>query len=212
MLRTLLCALALTFAAPAWAQEEELRAAPGSIAYGIIENANAEGVFDIVHNGRVSVRHLASGLRCDFATEGDGGRIVLYPGLPRGEDVSCDWNDGREFRTLYATRFPYRTNVEEQIAGAVDAIRTRFPEAQGFPPVQPDNTTQIPPRRSTQFIVMRDGRRFYTHASVAQVGDWIIKLRYSVYAADEAEARRGEEMARGLFEEALRQLEAPPNL
>jgi hypothetical protein len=212
MMRVLLCALALTLAAPAWAQEEEPTAAPGSIAIGMIENANADGVFDIIHNGQVSVRHLGSGLRCDFERDGAGGRIVLYPGLPRGDDVACDYNDGREFITLYATRFPYRTTVEEQINGAIEAIRTRFPDAQGLPPSTPDAAGRTPPRRSSQFIVMRNGQRMYTYAGVAQVGDWIIKVRYSVFAADDAAARQGETNARALLDYTLSSMEAPPNL
>jgi hypothetical protein len=153
------------------------------------------------------VRHVGSGLMCHFRREGEGGRLMLYPGLPRGDNVSCDSNDGREYVTLYATRFPFNTTLDEQIAGAEEAIRHRFPDAIPFPSANAD-----PSRRHAQFIVTHHGERTYTRASVARVGDWIIKLRYSVRAPDDASAVAAEQTAAALFEGALSEIVAPPNL
>ena len=212
MMRRLLFVLALSLAAPAWAQgtEDEPQAAPGSIAIGMIEEANADGVFEIVHNGQVSVRHTASGMRCDFARNGDGGRLVLFPNLPRGDDVACDWNDGQTFTTLYATRYPFNSTLAEQIDGAAAAIRRHFPNAETYPGDVEQNTDDgLPTRRTTRFIVMREGQRYYSRVSVARVGSWIVKLRYSAPAPDAAAAADADRMGDGLMDGALQEMLAP---
>lgn len=212
-MRALVCALAFAFAAPAWAQTgAEPTAAPGSIAYGMIENAEANGVFELVHDGHVTVRHVGSGLVCHFLRDGAGGRLVLYPGLPRGDNVSCDSHDGRVYVTLYATRFPFRTTLDEQVEGAETVIRQRFPDAQPLPLSAEFRSDQVPPRRTVQFIVTRDGERTYTSASVAQVGDWIIKLRYSARAPDARAALEAEAVSTRIFDGALAEMVPPPNL
>jgi len=211
-MRRLLLSLAFALsAAPAFAQgtEAEPQAAPGSIGYGIIENADAEGVFELVHDGRVTLRHIGSGLICRFQRDGEGGRIILYSGLPRGDDVACDMDEGGATTTLFATRFPFATSLDEQIAGAEQAIRNRFPSAvpyQGETRVSTDT-----PNRTVQFFIARDGERYYTRASVAQVGPWTIKMRYSRRAADEAAAREGELASNLLFAATLREIGTRPD-
>lgn len=212
-MRRLAIALAL-MVQPAFAQgtEEEPTAAPGSIAYGMIENAEANGVFELVHDGQVTVRHIGSGLICHFALDGEGGELRLYPGLPRGDNVSCDNSSADQYVTLYATRFPFQTTLDEQIEGADAAIRQRFPDAQPFPAPSEDPPDALPPRRHVQFIVTLNGQRTYTRATIAQVGDWIIKLRYSAVAPDDAAATQGEVTSNALFEAALAEMVPPPNL
>jgi hypothetical protein len=205
------CALALALAATAAAQEEEPTAAPGSIAIGIIENANAEGVFDIVHNGQVSVRHIRSGLACHFARNGAGARIVLFRGLPRGDDVACDTTDGRESITLYATRYPQTSSLDEQMAVAEQALRTRFPNATPHAPTLAADGV-APPFRSVEYIVARpgDGARMYTRAAVAIISGWSIKLRYTLLAPDDATAAQGERTSLALWRAALADVMANP--
>jgi hypothetical protein len=205
-MRAWVCALAFAFAAPAWAQDPTT--APGAIATNLIQDASAQGVFEPVSSGQVTLRHIGSGLVCHFARDGAGARLVLYAGLPRGDNVSCDAQDGRTYVTLYATRFPFRTTLAEQVEGAEAAIRQRFPDAQALP--QPAEAN--PARRTIHFIVTRDGERVYTSASIAQVGDWIIKLRYSERAADGQAALTAEAAANRIFEAALAEMVAPPNL
>ncbi len=214
-MRSLLCAVALVAcAAQAYAQgtEAEPQAAPGSLAIGMIEQADAEGVFELVHDGQVTVRHVGSGMICHFLRSGDGGRLILYPGLPRGDNVACDFNDGREFFTIYATRFPFRTTLDEQINGASTAIRQHFPDARPYPAASDAATDTVMAHRTVEFIVTREGVRSYTRASVAQVGDWIIKVRYTIAAPDDAAARQAQATAGGIFAGALSEIIAPPNL
>lgn len=218
-MRRLLLSLAFAMsAAPAFAQgtEEEPQAAPGSIATGMIEQADAIGIFDIVHNGQVSVRHLRSGLRCDFDREGNG-RIIVFappPGapnadttIPRGDDVACDMTEGQVHLRFFATRYPFGSTLEEQINGVETAILRRDPAAARQPgTVVRDTEDGLPMRRTTRFILTQNGTRIFTSASVARIGDWILKLRYTAPAADDAAAARADANAALAFDAALRQI------
>jgi hypothetical protein len=185
MLKQALFALAL-IATPAFADppEEEITAAPGSIAYGMIEEANAEGVFDIVHNGQVSVRHLASGLRCDFDRDGDGSRIVLFQGLPRGDDVACDTQHETEFFTIYATRYPDGRNLAAVLNEAEAVIRNRFPGATPAPAAVNVSSEDLPEQRARHFLVDIDGRQHFTSVAVAQANGWTYKVRFTTLVED----------------------------
>ena len=215
-MRQLLCALVFAIVAtPAFADppEGELTAAPGSIAIGMIERADAIDVFDIVHNGQVSVRHLGSGLRCHFMRDGAGGRIMLFPGLPRGDDVACDTTDGRENVTLYATRLPFPSTLEELLGSANAALHSHFPNAQAYAASQEMASDGItPPLRTSQFLVQRaDGARIYMRISVAQVGAWVIKQRYATLAPDDEAARQGEQTSSMSFAGVLGEIVATPS-
>lgn len=213
-MRWLAFVLALTCAAPAFAQgtEAEPQAAPASIAIGMIENADADGVFELVHDGRTTVRHIGSGLICRFENDGAGGRLILYPNnLPRGDDIACEWREGGDITLLYATRYPFNSTLQEQIAGAEAAIRARTPDASPYPGATETGTDDgLPLRRSTRFIATRDGERMFMRASVARVGSWIIKLRYNARAPDDAAAARADQLADALFDGALREIINPP--
>ena len=212
-MRWVVFALALALAGPAFAQGTEAapQAAPASIAIGMIEHAEADGVFELVHDSHATVRHVGSGLVCRFDDEGDGGRLILYPNLPRGDDVACDWNDGREFTTIYATRYPFNSTLQEQIDGATAAIRNRFGDAVAMPAATaPATDDGLPTRRTARFIVMREGQRYYTRASVARIGSWIIKLRHSAPAPDDDAAVEADERADALFSGALNGILNPP--
>lgn len=205
--------LALAFAAPVFAQgtEAEPQAAPASIALGLIETAQAEGVFELVHDSHTTVRHVGSGLVCHFGNDGAGGRIILYPNLPRGDDVACDWNDGRAFTTIYATRYPFNSTLQEQIEGATGAIRNRFGDAIAMPaPAAQTADDGLPTRRTARFIVMREGQRYYTRASVARIGSWIIKLRHSAPAPDDDAAAEADARADALMNGTLSEILNPP--
>lgn len=220
-MRRLLLTLAFALsAAPAFAQgtEEEPQAVPGSIAIGMIENADATGIFDIVHNGQVSVRHLRSGLRCDFDREGHG-RIIVFappasaappgepPAIPRGDDVACEMSEGATHLRYFATRYPFGSTLEEQIAAVESAITRRDRSATRYPgATMRDTEDGLPLRRTTRFIVTQNGTRLFTSASVARVGDWILKLRYTAPAPDDAAAAQADANAALAFDAALRQV------
>lgn len=209
-MRRLMFVLAIACATPAFAQGTEAapQAAPGSIGYGMIEQAEADGVFELVHDGQVTLRHIGSGLICHFPRNGDGGRLLLYPSnLPRGDDVACEWRDGNEVTILYATRYPFNSTLQEQIAGAETAIRQRTPNASPYPgQVESGTEDGLPLRRSTRFIATRNGERMFMRASVARVGSWIIKLRYNAPAPDDAAAVRADQLANSLINGALQEM------
>lgn len=218
-MRQLLLTLALAMgAAPAFAQGTEAapQAAPGSIAIGMIENADAIGIFDIVHNSQVSVRHIGSGLRCDFERDGAGGRLIVFPPapaaqtIPRGDDVACEMVHGATQERYFATRYPFNATLEEQIAGVEAAILRRDPNAAIYPGETVRGASDgLPARRTTRFLVTLNGTRAYTSASVARVGDWILKLRYTEPAPDDAAAAQADARAAAAFDSALREIIDP---
>lgn len=198
-MRSLACALIfLTIAAPALAQTAP---ADQQAARDLIAAGQGDGVFEPVFADadQIVVRHMPSGLVCRLAP-GNTNRLVIFPQSARGEDVACDSQDGRQYVTIYATRYPFETNLEEQAAGAENAIRQRFPDAQPFA------ASSAPANRTVQFIVTRDGQRTYTSASLAQVGQWVIKLRFSAPAPDDAAAHAAETQANALFNSILAEL------
>lgn len=213
MIRAVLLALALV-ATPAFADPpaEELTAAPGSIAIGMIEAANADGVFEIVHNGQVSVWHPASGLRCDFERDGEGGRIVLFAEFARGDNVACDQHDDSVAVTIYATRYPAPTTLQNQIEIANEAILYRFADAAPFESANTGDASSLSPARHVRYIATWNGERSLTRASVAIIGDWVFKMRYTQHAPDDAAAHEADSAATLFFTYTLSQIAAPGNL
>lgn len=223
-MRQLLLTLALALsAAPAFAQGTEAapQAAPGSIALGMIEAVRGEGIFEIVHNGQVAVRHTRSGLTCHFARDG-GGRLIIFepqrdpvrpdrePTIPRGDDVACEMNESGAQVRYFATRYPFGSTLEEQLAGVEAAIRRRDRSATSYPgETLRTSNDGLPDRRSARFIVTENGTRTFTRASVARVGDWIVKLRLSAPAPDDAAAARADQLADSLFDGALAEIISP---
>ncbi len=209
MRRLILAAAFALFVTPAFAQgtEADPQAAPGSIAIGMIETANAQGVFEIVDNGRVSVRHLGSGLTCHFAANGEGGRLMIFPQLARGEDVGCDFNGGAI--TLYATRYPFASTLDEQLAGAEAALRQRFADAR---PTDIDTAAGSVPQRAAAFLISVNGAPRFTSVHVAQIGDWTIKQRYTQRAGTDAEIAAAAQAATTHFAATLADISSPPNL
>lgn len=223
-MRQLLLTLALALsAAPAFAQGTEAapQAAPGSIALGMIEAVRGEGIFEIVHNGQVTVRHTRSGLTCHFARDG-GGRLIIFepqrdpafpnrePTIPRGDDVACEMNESGAQVRYFATRYPFGSTLEEQLAGVEAAIRRRDRSATSYPgETLRTSNDGLPDRRSARFIVTENGTRTFTRASVARVGDWIVKLRLSAPAPDDAAAARADQLADSLFDGALAEIISP---
>lgn len=223
-MRQLLLTLALALsAAPAFAQGTEAapQAAPGSIALGMIEAVRGEGIFEIVHNGQVTVRHTRSGLTCHFARDG-GGRLIIFepqrdpvrpdrePTIPRGDDVACEMNESGAQVRYFATRYPFGSTLEEQLAGVEAAIRRRDRSATSYPgETLRTSNDGLPDRRSARFIVTENGTRTFTRASVARVGDWIVKLRLSAPAPDDAAAARVDQLADSLFDGALAEIISP---
>ena len=209
MLRAAIIALAL-MAAPAFADppEEELTAAPGSIATGMIEGAEADGVFELVHNGQVSVRHVGSGMRCDFARDGAGGSLTLFRGLPRGDDVACDFDYPNYKLTLYASRYPDAPPLNELLAGAVQSLRQIYPDASPVETAYYMSVENAPANVAARFLLTRNGARHYSSVHVAQIGAWTIKQRYSAPARTQAAINQAEISASMMFQLMLIDLAA----
>ncbi|MBK8543773.1 MAG: hypothetical protein IPL62_09560 [Caulobacteraceae bacterium] len=144
-MRRLLLSLAFALSAPpAFAQgtEEEPQAAPGSIAIGMIEQVDGDGIFDLVHDGAVTVRHTRSGLICHFLRNGDGGRLIIFnpptdPAhsaeitIPRGDDVACEMEEGGAHIRYFATRYPFGSTLtnKSQALKPPSAAETPMPRA-----------------------------------------------------------------------------------
>ena len=133
-MRPLLCALALSLIALAPARadppEGELNASPGAIADGMIGDADAEGVFEVVPDEHlIAVRHTRSGLVCRM-DPAHANRLVIYPQAARGEDVGCESrSDSGEMIKLIATRYSVQATLDDQVRLTESLIRRQFPDA-----------------------------------------------------------------------------------
>jgi hypothetical protein len=209
-MRRLMCALALALiASPAFADPPrgEPRASSGAIGLELIADANAEGVFELLPSEphTIVLRHARSGLTCRMSADA-ANRLIVFPQAARGEDVACETTAAGETIVLFATRFSFATSLDEQIAGVEAAVQRHFPDAQPYAATREIASDTLPPHRSAAFIVTRAGQRTFTSASVAQIGDWVIKLRYTAPAADDAAARRAETTAGRTFAAALAEI------
>jgi hypothetical protein len=187
-----LCVLSFAIA-PASAQTEP-QASVGALALELVAQSNADGVFEPVPAEQlIVVRHGRSGLVCRLQPQNTN-RLVIFPQAARGEDVACDTTDGRESVTLYATRYSFQASLDELMQGATTAIRHRFPDARELPANVQVSREGLPAQQTSQFMVTRpeDGARMYTRASVAFVGDWAIKLRYTIVTPTPEAAQRAE--------------------
>lgn len=207
-MRTLFCALALSVfgLGPARADppQGELNASPSAIASGLIGDADAEGVFEIVPaEHQVAVRHLRSGLVCRMDPN-DANRLIIFPQAARGEDVGCETSNAREDIKLYATRFSFATNVNQQIQGASAAIQAHFPGATPYQMALRASSDGLPQSQSAHFIIRgENGARAYTRVSVAMIRGWVIKMRYTAPAASDASAQQDALMADRVWAEVL---------
>lgn len=191
----------------AWAAPAAAQTAPNALAQQLIAEGDATGVFEALPSERrVVVRHPRSGLVCRLAPD-NRNRLIIFPQAARGEDVACDSTDGAESITLYATRFSFETSLDELMAGAAAAIRQRFPDARELAPIA-DAADAAPASRSAHFAVTRadDGALMYTRVSIAFVGPWAIKLRYSIVTPDPEAVSRAEAAAAAIWSSALQEL------
>lgn len=210
-MRPLVCALALSLIALAPARadppEGDLNASPGAIASGMIGDANAEGVFEVVPDEHlIAVRHVRSGLVCRLDPN-YGNRLVIYPQAARGEDVACESrSDAGETIKLIATRYSVEAQLDVQIQLTDNLIRQQFPDAQPLP--ASTQTIGGARSRTIQYMVSRNGVPTYTRASIAVIGQWSYSLRYSTPAANAAAAARAEQTSAALWTATLGEITA----
>jgi len=197
-MRPLVVTVALSLAAtPALADAPQA-------ALDLIAGANAQGVFEAAASepGAIVVRHPRSGLVCRMGA-GATNRLLVFPQAARGEDVACETVIDGVTVVLFATRFSFATSLDEQIQGVESAIRQRYPDAAPYAATREISSDALPAHRTAAFFVRRDGARCFTSASVAQVGEWVIKLRYTAPAGDEEAARQAEAAAGRAFAATL---------
>jgi len=200
-MRPLIATVALSLiATPAFADAPQA-------ALDLISASNAQGVFEPAESepGAIVVRHPRSGLVCRMGA-GAANRLLVFAQAARGEDVACETMVDGVTIVVFATRFSFATSLDEQIQGVESAIRRRYPDAQPYAATRPISSDALPAHRAAAFFVSRDGARCFTSANVAQVGDWVIKLRYTAPAADEAAAAQAEAAAGRAFAATLADL------
>lgn len=115
-----------------------------------------------------------------------------------------------EVTSLYATRYAEGATIEDQLDGAEAAIRHRFSDARR---IEPSFTMSIEggaPHRARLYIVNIDGQRHLSLVSIAIVGEWVIKLRYTATAPDDEMQRQRELMAGAIMISALMKIDENP--
>lgn len=210
-MRRIICALALLWAAPAMAQQTPAAtstpgAAPApAAATALITAASAQDLFEAIpSDSQVVVRHTRSGLTCRMRSSWRN-RIIIFPDAARGEDVACETANASVNIRLYATRYSFRTTLDQQINGAIAVIRQTSPDARDYTPTVPQTFPGLPTTRSADFLLSRasDHAQMYSHVSVAMASGWVYVLRYSAPAADAAAAHQDEVAAHALWQSAL---------
>jgi hypothetical protein len=189
-----------------------------SYAASLIAAAEAEDLFDIVPGedqageNLARVRHRASGLVCLFGP-GRSNQLHVFPSLDRGEDVACDSTAIGEAQTIYATRYPGPTTLEDQLDGAVAAIRARIRNLQPMQAtmdIVPEETA-LPDQLSARFTYAGpNGIARYTRVSVAMVDGWVIKLRYTADAPEQNSLAQQDLMASFIWFSTLERMTQAP--
>lgn len=156
----------------------EQSAAAHARADAAIARVGAEDLFDNVTENQVAaVRHRASGMVCKA---GDDGALSLeiYPGSPRGDDVSCGANLLGAVMTTYATRYGEGYTAQNALDDSIAAIHQRFDDVK---PYQHDAVRMskdgIPSPLTARFEATFEGKKVFTRTSTVEVGEWIIAQR-----------------------------------
>lgn len=162
---------------------------PAVLAAAILEQAGVTDLFDVVPDDEhVRIRHRASGMICRFNTDREP-RIVVFDGLPRGEDVGCDYEEMGSDITLYFTRYAEPTTIEEQIGIANNAIINRFANAKPYETTMEmtRDGLELPASLTVQYTISDSAGKRFTRASVAMHNGWVIKMRYTSGVVTEEE-------------------------
>ena len=179
--------------------------ATSAAAAALIAAASAQDLFEALPSDtQIVVRHTRSGLTCRMRASW-ANRVVIFPTAARGEDVACESVSGGITIRLYATRYSFRTNLDEQINGAIAAVRQTSPDARDYAPTVAQSFPGLPTTRSADFLITgpRDHAQMYSHLSVAMISGWVYVLRYSAPAADPGAAHQGEVAAHALWQSTL---------
>ena len=186
-------------------------------ADALLRSQNAADIFANVTGGGVpELRHTRSGLVCGFASGSPLNRILVYPSGPRGDDVSCGTEELAFSFTTYATRNSSGSTLEQEIQGAVVAIRARWPDARPYEgpgmsmelqPRDGEPARPLPQRATARLVVGSGARAQLTRVSVTLLNGWIVKQRMT---GPLSEAMTGELMAELFMTSALTRMTETP--
>lgn len=199
MFRPFVFAVALLAAPVAWSQTpgqvapslEAIRAAKAH-ADAVIDNGQAREVFvNVTTTDTPTVRHVASGLTCEFAAMDQRDVIRIYPqavsGSPHGDDVSCGSWIGRTYVTLFATRYPERPSRETLFEFAVKQVQQNWPQArpyEGFLDILVLDGQDDP--LVAAFDVELEGQPRRSLVMLQNLGEWSFKARATGPAIDDS--------------------------
>ncbi len=180
----LLIAMASSQAAQAraWGDQETNRSAAWLEAQALIDGTEAPELFENLSSGdRMSIRHKASGLVCVYSPGERNNSLMLFPGLPLGDDVGCNADAGNIYMTVYATRYGASMSTADATESAAGGIRNRFADARPYvgPVVVPQVPEGVGDQGFVAFVLGQGDRTLYAHARLAKVGEWIFKQRMS---------------------------------
>jgi hypothetical protein len=187
MLRSILTAVAMVFAIAGAAQAADKtpdKASPAEIAEA---RATADriiakfGVADIFENATTDnvpkIRHKASGMTCGFDDE-HSADIQVYPGMTRGDDVSCGGKMVDFTVTTYATRAPAGATLDQLSATVGQALKTAYPDIKPYTGKSAEMTEKDgPPVRSGRFVMKMNGKPVWSYAGVSLVKGWMVEVR-----------------------------------
>lgn len=203
MFRTFAFVVALLAAAPAWAQEADPETTPEAVAAA---KAHAEAVLDrsearpffvnVTTDDTPTVRHVASGMTCEFIGADDRDTIRFYDpvanGPVRGDDVSCGTWIGRTYVTLFATRYPQQYSQEQLFEDAVRQLVRAWPSAKAH-----EGPLEILTREGQEsplmavFDVELEGRPSRSLILVRNLGEWSFKARATGPGTDDTVSEFG---------------------
>lgn len=158
------------------------RSAAWTKAQALIEGTGAPELFENQSTAtRMVIRHKASGLRCDYSPDEQNNNLMLFPGLPQGDDVGCNADAGNIYMTYYATRYGPDVSLQDAASDTAAGIRNRFSDARAYdgPVVQVDAPAGVSEQVYLAYVVGPQGRTLHAQARLARVGDWIFKQRMS---------------------------------
>lgn len=168
------------------ADKEPPTAGAKAEAARIITAASAGAWFVDASEGDLpKTRHLHSGLVCGFDPGRPDNHITIYPAngptpIPQGDDVSCETDQADFVVSVYATRYPAATTVQQQLAAAIAAMRVRFDKIEPYKGQAITVGGDKPQAHLTaRFKVETGGRVLFSRVAVAQVGGWTVMQRIS---------------------------------
>jgi hypothetical protein len=153
-------------------------AAAHAKADAAIARAGADDLFENVTDSETpAVRHLASGMVCQAGDDGELS-LEIYPGDPRGDDVSCGSSMLGAVVTTYATRYGKGFSARDALEGSIDAIRQRFDDVKPYEHDAIEMSKEgLPQPLTARFEAAINGQKVFTRTSAVEVGEWIVAQR-----------------------------------